>query len=273
VDIGIIDYFANSGKSFFHRASSIYKIIFVLFVLASIVITNDFILLLSVYFVLIALVILTGLPFLRIVSIAAYPAIFALLFALASWSGNWTRSGVIVFKALDAALTMVLLIVTTPYPSVFASINPFLPKIVVEGLFLTYRAIFILLELMENLIRALRIRGGFSPRAYIKNIANFASGIGLLLIRGFDLSERLYGVMRVRGYSGKIAEDERKELSQKDFIPIGIGVLIFAFSLGARFSNDSSKYGVYTLIFSLLLVFVSASYVHFYATRGAIWKS
>jgi cobalt/nickel transport system permease protein len=273
MDIGLIDYFANSGKSFLHRSPAIHKIILVVFLLASVVVTNDLIVLLSMYLVLTALVILTRLPFFKIISIAAYPAIFGVLFATASWNGSWIRGGIIVLKALSAALAMVLLIVTTPYPSVFTAINPFLPKIVVEGLFLTYRSLFILLELMGNLIRALRVRGGLSPRGYIKNITNFSSGIGLLLVRGFDLSEKLYGVMKIRGYSGKMAEGEKKGFSQKDFIPVVIGISILVLSVVLRFENDFNGYRVFVLIVSVLFVFIAASYVYFNRDRGVSWKS
>ncbi|MGH7908969.1 MAG: energy-coupling factor transporter transmembrane component T family protein [Thermodesulfobacteriota bacterium] len=274
MDIGIIDYFANSGGSFLHRVSPLYKIISTVFVLASIVITNDFIVLLSIYLMLTALVILTRLPYLKIISIAAYPAIFAVLFAISSWNEDWTVPVSIILKALDAALAMVLLIVTTPYPGVFASLSPFLPRVIVEGLFLTYRSLFILLGLMENLLCALIIRGGISPRRYIKNITNFASGIGLLLIRGFDLSERLYGVMHMRGYSGKMAGEERKEkFSKRDILPILVGLFILGVSLGARFEESFKRYSIYLLLFSILLVFSLAFYVYFpNIIRGVFWK-
>jgi energy-coupling factor transporter transmembrane protein EcfT len=179
-----------------------------------------------------------------------------------------------MFKALDAALAMVILIVTTPYPNVFACLSPFLPRVIVEGLFLTYRALFILLELMGNLVQALRIRGGISPRKYIKNITNFASGIGLLLIRGFDLSERLYGVMQVRGYSGKMAEEEReRKFSQKDIIPIAFGLFILGVSIVGRFGDSFKHYGIYLLLLSIAFVFGTTLYVHFfYIFRGMSWK-
>jgi cobalt/nickel transport system permease protein len=274
LDIGTIDYWAVSKRSFLHSASPLCKIIFVVSVIASIVITNNFVVLLSIYLTLLGVVILTRLPFLKIVWIAAYPAIFAVFFAISSWDGNWITPANVILKALDAALTMVILIVTTPYPSVFSSISPFLPRIIVEGLFLTYRALFILLALMGNLIQALKIRGGLSPGRYVKNITNFASGIGLLIIRGFDLSERLYGVMSVRGYSGRIAEEETdKRFSLRDIIPIAVGLLILCVSLGIRFKRDLDQYSIYLFMFSALFVFIAAFYVYLlYAFRGAYWK-
>lgn len=274
MDIGTIDYWAVSKRSFLHSASPLYKIIFVVSVIASVVITNNFVVLLTIYLTLLGLVILTRLPLLQIIWIAGYSAIFAVLFAISSWDGNWITPANIILKALDAALAMVTLIVTTPYPSVFSSISPFLPRIIVEGLFLTYRSLFILLALMGNLIRALKLRGGLSPGKYMKNITNFASGIGLLIIRGFDLSERFYGVMSIRGYSGKMAGEEiRTKFAREDIVPVAVGLLTLSISLGVRFKRGLGQYSVYLFIISILFVFGAASYVYLlYAFRGAYWK-
>lgn len=274
MDIGTIDYWAIGKRSFLHGASPLYKIIFVVSVIASVVITNNFVVLISIYLTLLGLVILTRLPFLKIVWVSAYPAIFAVLFAVSSWNGNWITPANIILKALDAALATVILIVTTPYPSVFSLISPFLPRIIVEGLFLTYRSLFILLGLMGNLIRALKVRGGLSPGRYIKNIANFASGIGLLIIRGLDLSERFYGVMSIRGYSGRLAGEEiKKRFAQEDIVPVTVGLFILFISLGERFKRGSGQYSVYFFIVSILFVFGAVFYVYFlYVFRGAYWK-
>lgn len=274
MDIGTIDYWAVSKRSFLHSASPVYKVIFVVFVLSSVVITNNLLVLISIYLTLLGLVILTRLPFLKIIWIAGYPAIFAVLFAISSWDGNWITPANIILKALDAALAMVILIVTTPYPSVFSSISPFLPRVIVEGLFLTYRSLFILLALMGNLIRALRVRGGLSPGKYARNITNFASGIGLLIIRCLDLSERFYGIMSIRGYSGRVAGEEiRKKIAQEDIVPITIGLLTLSISLGVRFKRGLDQYSVYLFIISILFVFGTVFYVYLlYAFRGAYWK-
>ncbi|MCH8014786.1 MAG: hypothetical protein IH823_08445, partial [Candidatus Dadabacteria bacterium] len=155
MDVAIIDYYANHGKSFLHKAKAFWKIIFTAMIIASIIITNDFYLLLGIYIALVTIAVWTKLPVTKILTIAAYPAIFALIFALASWNGSWLRAGVIMLKALSAALTMVILIVTTPYPDIFNVIRPIVPKIISEGLFVTYRSVFILLELTDDLIKGL----------------------------------------------------------------------------------------------------------------------
>jgi cobalt/nickel transport system permease protein len=258
MDVAIIDYYANHGTSFLHRARTLPKIAFAVLSIASVVLTNDLYFLLGIYISLAAIVIWSRLPIMRILSIAAYPAIFALIFAVASWNGSWVRAGVIIMKALTAALTMVILIVTTPYPDIFLSIRPVLPKIIAEALVMTYRSIFILLELMNNLVKALRVRGGLTRRRYVSNVVNFSSGIGLLLIRGLDLSEKFYGVMTVRGYGGKISAAEREGKPGINDISIAlIGLLIFAAGLVIRFGTGIRDMSIFMLVFSVLIFFVS----------------
>ncbi len=273
MDVSAIDYYANHGASFLHGARALSKIIFAGLVIASVVISGDFYILLAIYVSLLSLLIWTRLPVLKIVTIAAYPAIFALIFAAASWNGSWVSAGVIVLKALCAALAMVILIVTTPYPDVFSSIGPVLPGIITEGLFLTYRSLFILLELADNLVKGLRVRGGLTRGRYIKNVVNFSSGIGLMLVRGLDLSEKFYGVLNVRGYSGRLSGGERSEKSgANDFTALVIGALIFGAALLARKDGELSAYDGCVLALSLAALIVSAAYAVLPNARGRAWK-
>ena len=232
MDVAIIDYYAIHGTSFLHKANAPSKILFTALLIASIILTNDLYTLLGIYFTLVSLAIWTKLPVQRIITIAAYPAIFALIFAFLIWNGSWLKAAVIILKALSAALTMVLLIVTTPYPDVFNVVRP----------------IFILLELTDELIKALRVRGGISRRKYISNIKNFSSGIGLLLVKGFDFSEKFYGMMIVRGYGGKISGDRREPvITYNDILVIVIGLIIFGITIGTVIKKEFLQLSIYIL--------------------------
>jgi cobalt/nickel transport system permease protein len=273
MDVSAIDYYANHGTSFLHRSHTLSKIFFAGLVIASVVITSSFYLLLAIYLSLLSLVIWTRLPFFKIISIAAYPALFALIFAVASWNGSWISASVIILKAIDAALGMVVLIITTPYPDIFSAISPVLPRIITEGLLLTYRSLFILLELMDNLVRGLRVRGGITHRRYIKNILNFSSGIGLLLVRGLDLSEKFYGALNVRGYSGEITGGMRGEkIRPNDFTAFLIGALIFSAAVWMRYDEEAAGYGSYLLALSVISVLVSSACILLQRRGLAAWK-
>lgn len=273
MDVSSIDYYANHGTSFLHKARPVSKIAFAALVIASVVVSSGFYLLLAVYISLLTLVVWTRLPVLKIVTIAAYPAIFAVIFAAASWNGSWMNAGVIVLKALSASLAMVILIVTTPYPDVFSCIAPVLPKIVTEGLFLTYRSLFVLLELTDNLVKGLRVRGGLTHGRYVKNVVNFSSGIGLLLVRGLDLSEKFYGVLKVRGYSGRLSGGVRDgKAGANDLVAVAAGVLIFGAAIAVKTDGDISGYEAYMPAVSFVILIVSTAFAYISETWGIAWK-
>ena len=261
MDVARIDYYANHGKSFAHKAKALWKIVFAVLVITSVILTNEFYILLGIYLALVTFAVWTRLPVAKILTIAAYPALFALIFAFALWNGSWMRAAVIILKALGAALTMVLLIVTTPYPEVFNVIRPLMPKIIAEAFFVTYRSVFILLELTDELIKGLKVRGGLTRRKYYSNIKNFGSGIGLLLVRGFDFSEKFYGVMTVRGYGGKISSGKVASLiNLNDLIALFIGVLIFTIVIGISIKKSLLEYSIYILGVSVIALVISFIY-------------
>jgi energy-coupling factor transporter transmembrane protein EcfT len=229
MDIGAIDYYANFGNSFIHRLKPGIKIIFVVSLITSIVLTKSLIILCSIYLFLLAFIILSKVPALKVILLASYPAIFAIIFAVASWNGNWAFSLLIILKALSASLCMVLLIITTSYPRVFASLRPVIPTVLFDALLLTYRSVFLLLGLLSNLFNALKIRGGFSNKNYFKRLKNLSSGLGLLVIRGFDLSHNYYGVLNIRGYAGNLLVSEangKEQYSDYLFIVLGFSTLV-----------------------------------------------
>lgn len=261
MDVAIIDYYANHGQSFFHKATAVCKIIFTALIIASIILITDIYLLLSIYFTLATISVWTKLPVGKILTIAAYPAIFALIFAFLLWNGSWLNVAVIILKALSAALAMVLLIVTTPYPEVFNTLRPFLPKIIAEAMFVTYRSIFILLELTDELIKALRVRGGLTKRKYINNIKNFSSGIGLLLVKGFDFSEKFYGMMNIRGYGGKISGAKSgRIMTFNDIAAIAIGLIVFGITISTVINKEYLQINVYILIMTIAALVGSLIY-------------
>jgi cobalt/nickel transport system permease protein len=255
MDIAVIDYWATGRTSYLHRASAPAKLLAAGLTLAAVIISNDPFVLLAIYLTAAAAIAATGLPAWRIVGLAAYPVVFALLFALSRWDGSLYTPAVIIFKALAAALAVVSVIVTTPYPQVFSVLRTLLPSIVADGLFLTYRALFILLGLLDDLLIALRLRGGLSRRRYIQNMRNLSMGLGLLLVRALALAERLYDVMRVRGYAGRLASaDGWRRFRPPDLVPLGGSAVLLATALALRLVPALQQFNGYVLLAALVLL-------------------
>jgi hypothetical protein len=94
---------------------------------------------------------------LKIFSLTLYPLSFAILFVFLS--GFRIYFILLIFlKVLCGSTGVVLLLATTPYPLVFRVLGRFLPSLFVTALFLTYRSVFILLNVFEETEHAIHLR-------------------------------------------------------------------------------------------------------------------
>lgn len=236
MDIAALDRWAVQGGSPWHRASPLAKVAAAALAIAAVVASRDLTALVTLYLLLAACMTLARLPLGRVLAIAAYPAIFAVLFAVSRWDGTWQTPAVILLKAVGAAMAMVLLITTTPYPDLFAVFSRVLPRLVADALFMTYRSFFILLEGMDHLTTALRLRGGLQRRKPLRTIRNLALALGVLLIHAIDLSQRLYAVLILRGYQGRFPTGPRGREGglRCDAVPLLAGVVLLTVAWAAR---------------------------------------
>lgn len=261
MDISKLDYWAYSGKSIMHRASVSSKLLATGLVIASVVLSWEPPILAGLFAVVLVTARAARLPLSRIVFIALFPSLFALLFAVSYASMGWRMPAAIMLKALTAASSMVLLVSTTPYTEVAGNIGKFLPRVVADGLFMTYRSFFILLGLLDNFIDALRLRGGFSPRHMVAGARNMGSGLGMLFIRAYDKSQRLYEVMSVRGYSGRLtSRPKRGGMGLADLPYTGMAALFLAYSAAPSLAGGVRPFFLVPLLIAYLAVMEALSH-------------
>jgi energy-coupling factor transporter transmembrane protein EcfT len=203
MDVRAVDLSATTGTSGLHRASPLTKLAaFVLVLTATVAQQNAFVVL-GIALLLASLVLGSRLRAGLVFSLAAYPGLFALVFAFAA-APEWLTGALFVLKAMTAALAAVTLVATTPYPQVFAPLQRVLPEIVGDALLMTYRSLFLLVDKFERLRMAVRLRSGLAGRAPLRAARAAASSLGGLVLYAFDLAEREYDVMRIRGYEGRL---------------------------------------------------------------------
>jgi len=176
----------------------------------------------------------TQVPVRAALLLIGYAMGFASLYAILTWEGSWPDAALLVLKAGGAAASVLALIVTTPYPEVFRALRRWLPPLLVDALLLTYRSLFILLHRWEQLWSALRLRHGLSRRHPVRSARAMAPGLGVLLIGALDRSETLYDAMLLRGYRGRITAPKRYAFRKEDLLPLVLGLLSLALSLGTR---------------------------------------
>ena len=170
---------------------------------------------------------LAYIPLRRIWQVALYPAFFSLIFAAFRLHISWQAGVIIVAKAVLAAMSMIFLIATTPYYQIMHRLSKFLPPLLIDILIFTYRSLFILMEQINNMLISIKIRGGYHKRNIFMNIRNMASTLAVLILHSFDMSERMYMIYTLRGYTGKIyLNREERKPSVYDIIFVSIFILV-----------------------------------------------
>lgn len=203
MDIAVVDRSAVSGHSALHGAATGAKLAAFSLVLAAVVVSTNLFVVLTITIILLAAVAALRLPARSMLPLAAYPAVFAAVFAFAS-APDALAASLIIAKAVTAALASVVLMFTTPYPQVFAALQRVTPGLVGDTLLMTYRAVFILADKFGDLTRAVRLRAGLSAGHPVRAARATTRALGGLLLYSLDLAQREYDVLVLRGYTGRL---------------------------------------------------------------------
>lgn len=223
--IADIDYQALSKNSWLHQRRTDVKLLSGLLMLIAVLVAQSLTTLVVILCVLVLAMVIAKLSIKTILHLSFYPLFFSSLFVSLIWSQNPTLGMLSILKGVASAYIMISIVSSTPYIDIFASMGKVMPAIIVDLFLFTYRSFFILLEKVSDLIRIIRLRGGFHPFKLIRNIKNIASALALLFIRAFEMNDRMYNIYNLRGYTGKLPLRE----STKPFtIADGICLMITA---------------------------------------------
>ena len=212
-----IDHLASAGRTTWHRASALSKVVLGSELVLLAVFAPSLRLLVGLYALAWGLALSARLPWRLTLVASGYPIAFTLLFVLARWDGTAETPLRLLLRPLTASLTAVWLVGTTPYPDLFAPLARLLPRSVGDGLFLTYRALFELMRRTGGLWRAVRLRAGTGGPSR-RRLTLAGAGLATMVLYGFERSERLYATMRLRGHNGRVcgcrhfAEGSRADL-------------------------------------------------------------
>jgi len=201
MDVTAVDRSAVSGDTLLHRAAPASKLVATGLLLGAVMTVGDPLVAAGVALSLTGAAAAVRLPLRQMLPLALYPALFALIFAFAATPGPVTGA-LVVLKAVTAALAVVTLMFSTPYPQVFAPIQRVTPQVVGDALLMTYRSLFILAEKFADLTRAVRLRAGLSARQPVRSAQATVRALGGLLLYSLDLSQREYDILYLRGYEG-----------------------------------------------------------------------
>lgn len=202
--IADIDYQALSKNSWLHRRRPDVKLLSGLLMLIAVLVTQELTTLVVILCVLVFALVTTKLSLKMILHLSFYPLFFSSLFVSLIWSQNPILGMISIGKGVASAYIMISIVASTPYIDIFATLGKVMPPIIVDLFLFTYRSFFILLEKVSDLIRIIRLRGGFHPLRLIRNIKNMTSALALLFLRAFEMNDRMYNIYNLRGYTGKL---------------------------------------------------------------------
>jgi len=259
VNLADVDFSATRGSSALHDAVPVAKLLAVGGALVAVMVSSNVLVVSALTLALTGLVLALRLPARKILSLAAYPGIFAAIFAFAA-SAGWLGASLIVAKAVTAALAVVILMFTTPYPQVFAPLQRVMPAIIGDALLMTYRSLFLLLEKFSHTLTAARLRAGVVGKNPLQSAATITRSLGGVLLYSIDMSQRTHDVMHLRGYDGRLIVTPQASRSRLlDAGVIACGVLVAVAAIAWRLSwQQLNPYAWIPLVAGVVLLLAGA---------------
>jgi len=189
---------------------------------------------------------LLALPFV----LAAFPLIFTIpgnplftvgpgWFTLTASQQGLARFASITAKSWISLQVAILLAATTTFPDLLLGLRALhLPRLLVAVIGLMWRYLFVMVDEAARLLRARASRSGARdlPGKKVGGQlvwrARVTGGMaGNLFLRSFERSERIYAAMTARGYDGEVRSLPHPPLAQRDWLVLGIGLLVLLFLL------------------------------------------
>lgn len=236
----------SKGDSFLHKLDPRVKIIVVLLFSVIVAITDKYISLLGALLFAIGVVIIAKLKTREVISrlLVVNSFIFLLWLMLpftfpgekiyTLGSLGISREGIkyaflITVKSNSIILTGIALLSTSSiFNLVHALRHLYLPDKLIQLFFFTYRYIHTIYSEYVKLNNAIKIRG-FKPQTNLHTYKTYSYLVGMMLVRSYDRSNRVYNAMLCRGFKGKFWTLNHFIFKKLDFV---LGIIMISCIIG-----------------------------------------
>jgi cobalt/nickel transport system permease protein len=124
----------------------------------------------------------------------------------------------ITIKSNTIIFTCIALLGTTPvFTLAHALRHLHVPDKLIQLLFFSYRYIHVIYLEYVRLVNAMKVRC-FRPRNNMHTYKSYAYLVGMMLLKSYDRSERVYAAMLCRGFKGKFWVLDHFSLRRRDLI-------------------------------------------------------
>lgn len=134
-----------------------------------------------------------------------------------------TRLVSIVIKSWISVQMAIIMAATTPFPDLLWALRSLrVPSVLVGIISFMYRYLFVLSDEAARMMRAREVRSAEGPSPKKSGGSLFWRGkvaggmIGILMVRAFERSERIYDAMVSRGFQGEIRLLDPPVMTDKD---------------------------------------------------------
>ena len=229
-----IDRYADLN-SIFHSWDPRVKIVSLIFLITSIALLPNLLLASCGFIIAIIFVFVSRIPFVFVLKQLRWLAFFILFFLIimpltiggdeiirinfitVSWKGL-KLALLIALRAISICVLIFPMIGTTKFHRSLKALQKLkLPNKLVQMVMFTYRYIFVFMEETRRMFTAAKARL-FKKRTNIFTLKIISNLIGMLFIRAFERTERVYNAMASRGYKGNLDVLDEFNLCGKDFI-------------------------------------------------------
>ena len=132
----------------------------------------------------------------------------------------------IASKAVAIALLMEPLLSTAPLPVTLHGLSRLgVPEVAGQMVLLSYRYLHVFRHEALRMSSGMQVRG-FRKRTDLKTLRAVANFLGMLFVRSFERTERVFDAMRARGYKGRFPEPGVRALEAGDLVLAGVWLII-----------------------------------------------
>ncbi len=127
-------------------------------------------------------------------------------------------AGTVAAKAVAITLLMEPLLSTAPLPVTLHGLSRLgAPRVVGQMVLLSYRYLHVFRHEARRMSSGMQVRGfrKHTDLATLRAVANF---LGMLFVRSFERTERVFDAMRARGYTGRFPEPGAGPVTAKDVL-------------------------------------------------------
>ena len=170
-------------------------------------------------------------------TVPIHPGDVILIFGGADWLGLNMRglilAATIAAKAVTIALLMEPLLSTAPLTATLHGLSRLgVPEMAAQMVSLSYRYLHVFRYEARRMSSGMQARG-FSKHTDLETLRALANFLGMLFVRSFERTERVFDAMRARGYKGRLPEPAELHMHAVDIwlamIWLAMGAALIAY--------------------------------------------